>query len=259
MFQNLSVPNIIRKVFTDLGFHDYRFNLVRPNYYEPRVYCVQYQETAFNFVSRLMEDVGIFYFFEHQEDRHVLVLIDDMSGHPDCPEISTARFWQSRNDTHPEDVITHCQWQQQLTTGRYAIDDFNFEIPNADLHSSIDALPEQKSTDLRVYEYDAGFSQLLQGQDKVTRRIESQVTKHKLLEGQSYCLSFVSGYRFTLTEHRREDFNIKYVLRWISHSLSLTDYQNNFMAFPADLRFRTPRTTPRPQIVSTQTAIVTGP
>ena len=121
IFQNLSVPDIIKQVFTDLGFHDYRFNLVRPNYYEPRVYCVQYQETAFNFVSRLMEDVGIFYFFEHHEDRHVLVLIDDMSGHRDCPEIATARFRRISNDTQPEDIVTHCQWQQQLTTGRYAI------------------------------------------------------------------------------------------------------------------------------------------
>ena len=94
---------------------------MRPNYYEQRIYCVQYQETAFNFVSRLMEDVGIFYFFEHHEDRHVLVLIDDMSGHQDCPVIATARFRRISNDTQPEDVVTHCQWQQQLTTGRYAI------------------------------------------------------------------------------------------------------------------------------------------
>ncbi len=259
IFQNLSVPDIIKKVFTDLNCHDYRFKLVRPNYYEPRVYCVQYQETAFDFVSRLMEDVGIFYFFEHQEDRHVMVLIDDLSSHPDCPGISTARFLRNSNTTQPEDAVTHCQWQQQLTTSRYAIDDFNFEIPNTDLHSSIDALPEQKSTNFQVYEYDAGFSKPVEGQDKVTRRIESQVTEHKLLEGQSYCLSFVSGHRFTLKDHRRQDFNIKYVLRWISHSLSLIDYQNSFIAFPADLNFRTPRTTPRPQIVSTQTAIVTGP
>lgn len=54
IFQNLSVPDIIKKVFTDLGFLDYRFQLVRSDYYEPRIYCVQYQETAFNFVSRLM-------------------------------------------------------------------------------------------------------------------------------------------------------------------------------------------------------------
>jgi type VI secretion system secreted protein VgrG len=259
IFQNLSVPDIIKQVFIDLGFDDYRFELIRHNYYEPRIYCVQYQETAFNFISRLMEDVGLFYFFEHHAERHVLVIIDDLSGHPPCPEIDTARFWRNRNETHPEDVITQCQWQQQLTTGRYAIDDFNFEIPQADLKSSIEALPEQKNTDLRVYEYDAGFSNFSQGQDKVTRRIESQVTEHKLLEGQGHCFSFVSGYRFTLTEHPREDFNISYVLRWISHSLSLTYYQNNFIAFPAELRFRKPRTTPRPQIVSTQTAIVTGP
>jgi type VI secretion system secreted protein VgrG len=257
IFQNLSVPDIIKKVFTDLGFNDHRFELIYP--YEPRIYCVQYQETAFNFVSRLMEDVGLFYFFEHHEDRHVLVIIDDMSGHPPCPEINTARFWRNRNETHPEDVITQCQWQQQLTTGEYAIDDFNFEKPQTDLKVTIDALPEQKNTDWRVYEYDAGFSNFDQGQAKVTRRIEAQVTEHKLLEGQGHCFSFVSGYRFTLTEHPRQDFNIKYVLRWLSHSLSLTYYQNSFVAFPADLRFRTPRTTPRPQIVSSQTAIVTGP
>jgi type VI secretion system secreted protein VgrG len=257
IFQNLSVPDIIKKVFTDLGFNDHRFELIYP--YEPRIYCVQYQETAFNFVSRLMEDVGLFYFFEHHEDRHVLVIIDDMVSYPPCPEIDTARFWRNRNETHPEDVITQCQWQQQLTTGEYAIDDFNFEKPQTDLKVAIDALPEQKNTDLRVYEYDAGFSNFDQGQEKVTRRIEAQVTEHKLLEGQGHCFSFVSGYYFTLTEHPREDFNINYVLRQISHSLSLTYYQNNFVAFPADLRFRTPRTTPRPQIVSTQTAIVTGP
>ncbi|BAP57586.1 hypothetical protein THII_3289 [Thioploca ingrica] len=255
IFQNLSVPDIIKKVFTDLGFNDYRFGLIYP--YEPRIYCVQYQETAFNFVSRLMEDVGLFYFFEHHEDR--LVIIDDMVSYRPCPEIDTARFWRNRNETHPEDVITQCQWQQQLTTGEYAIDDFNFEKLQTDLKVAIEALPEQKSTDLRVYEYDAGFSKLDQGQAKVTRRIESQVTEYKLLEGQGHCFSFVSGYQFTLTEHPREDFNINYVLRWISHSLSLTYYQNSFIAFPADLRFRTPRTTPRPQIVSTQTAIVTGP
>ncbi|BAP56910.1 VgrG protein [Thioploca ingrica] len=115
------------------------------------------------------------------------------------------------------------------------------------------------ATDLRVYEYDAGFSKLNQGKDKVIRRIEAQVTEHKLLEGQGHGFSFVSGYSFTLTEHPRQDFKIKYVLPWISHSLSLTYYQNSFVAFPAELRFRTPRTTPRPQIVSSQIAIVTGP
>jgi type VI secretion system secreted protein VgrG len=113
IFQNLTVPEIIKKVFDDLGFTDYRFALFYR--YEPRVYCVQYEETAFNFVSRLMEDEGIFYFFEHHEDKHVLVLADDLAIHGPCLGIPTARFLTITNDTQPEDAVTECYFQQQVT------------------------------------------------------------------------------------------------------------------------------------------------
>jgi type VI secretion system secreted protein VgrG len=118
---------------------------------------------------------------------------------------------------------------------------------------------ENKGNDLRIYEYGAGFSQKPQGEDKVKLRIQSQECQFQQLEGQSHCLSFVSGYRFQLTNHPREDFNQEYVLRWVSHSLSLTHYSNAFTAFPFEVVFRPPIVTPKPKIVSTQTAIVTGP
>lgn len=257
IFQNRSVPEIIKQVFNDLGFKDYRFSLIFP--YDQRTYCVQYEETAFNFVSRLMEDEGIFYFFEHAEDKHILVIADDLVVHQPCPGIDTARFWQISNETQPEDVITQCQFSQQMTTGEYAIDDFNFESPRLDLKNSIDALPFQRGSDLRIYEYPAGFEKLDQGQRKVTKRIESYAIEYQLLEGQGYVFSFTAGYQFTLTGHSRRELNAKYVLRWVSHSLSLTHYTNTFQAFPAHFSFRTPITTPKPKIISPQTAIVTGP
>ena len=83
IFQNQTIPDIIKKVFTDLGFND--FTDSRKALIPPRDYCVQYRETDFNFVSRLMEEYGIFYFFKHEEGKHTLVLADDPSAHQDCP------------------------------------------------------------------------------------------------------------------------------------------------------------------------------
>jgi len=254
IFQHLTVPEIIKKVFDDLGFSDYRFRLIYS--YDKRDYCVQYQESAFNFVCRLMEDVGIFYFFEHYADKHTLVLADYISAHHECPGIDTVRLVSSGNETEPEDMIIDCQWSQQLVTGQYAIDDFNFEIPKFNLHTQV-AGP---CSDYRIYEYAAGFQKRdPQGDFKVRRRIESHELDYQLLDGHSYCFSFISGHYFTLKEHPRRDLNQTYVLRWLSHELSFSHYQNSFQAFPLETPFRAPITTSKPRIVSTQTAIVTGP
>src|SRR6266566_3080886 len=89
IFQNMTVPDIILKIFRDLGFSDVKNAL--EGSFEPRDYCVQYRETDFNFVSRLMEQYGIFYFFEHEEDKHTLVLANSPSAHKPCPEQPEAR------------------------------------------------------------------------------------------------------------------------------------------------------------------------
>src|SRR5271165_6012547 len=83
IFQNMAVPDIVQKVFSDRGFTDYANRLTGS--YEPREYCVQYRETDFNFISRLLEDEGIFYFFEHEQDKHTLVLADQPSAFVNCP------------------------------------------------------------------------------------------------------------------------------------------------------------------------------
>ncbi|MEK8016199.1 MAG: type VI secretion system tip protein TssI/VgrG [Candidatus Parabeggiatoa sp.] len=255
IFQNLSVPEIIKKVFDDLGFKGaeyYRDALTQS--YDKREYCVQYEESAFNFVSRLMEEEGIYYFFEHEESKHVLVLADDCDAHKDCPGINTARFWQVPHQLPPEDAINECQLSQQVTIGKYAVDDFNFEIPATDLLKQVTG----QSGKMRRYEYPAGYAKTAQGEKIAKRRIESYEWEDDLLEGQGYCFSLVAGHKFKLTEHPAKNFNAEYVLRWVSHSLSLSHYSNSFQAFPAKIPFRAPIVTPKPKIYSTQTAIVVG-
>src|SRR5208282_303386 len=83
IFQEKSVPDILEEVFKGHGFNDYQLNLSASH--SQREYCVQYRETDFNFVSRLMEQEGIYYFFEHQEDKHTMVLADSISAHNPFP------------------------------------------------------------------------------------------------------------------------------------------------------------------------------
>ena len=94
IFQEKTVIEIITSIFDDAGFTDYKNSTTGT--YVAREYCVQYQESAFNFVSRLMEDEGIFYFFEHTADKHTLVLADDASAHTDIAGLTKARFAKAR-------------------------------------------------------------------------------------------------------------------------------------------------------------------
>ncbi len=90
IYQNLTVPEILEQVFREFGFQDYEFRFTGT--YDRWEYCVQYRETAFNFVSRLMEQEGIFYFFEHQDGKHTLVLGDSPSAHRPCPHHSETDY-----------------------------------------------------------------------------------------------------------------------------------------------------------------------
>jgi type VI secretion system secreted protein VgrG len=105
IFQNQNVPDIIQKIFNDLKFKDFELHL--HGSYAPRDYCVQYRETDFNFVSRLMEEEGICYYFDHRENKHVLLLADDAAAHKPCPNQATAQCsLNGRGTTYHEDLVT---------------------------------------------------------------------------------------------------------------------------------------------------------
>lgn len=254
IFQNQSVPQIIEKIFSDLGFSDFRVDL--KNSYASRDYCVQYNETAFAFVSRLMEDEGIHYFFEHSDGTHTLVLADDADAHQACPglESTSVRYRKSAIDATDDHSVTSCTIEQQVVTGKYAMDDFNFETPSMDLISSVNG----DGSKMRVYEYPGGFIKKDVGEKRAKVRIESEEWPGKLLRGASFCRAFVSGHKFTLKDYDRADVNGAYVLRRVSHQVTQENYTNSFEAFPATAAFRPTRETPKPIIPGIQTATVVG-
>jgi type VI secretion system secreted protein VgrG len=254
IFQNKSTPDIIEAIFSDLGFTDFRNDL--KNTYDKREYCVQYNETAFNFVSRLMEEEGIFYYFEHSADKHTLVLGDDADAHKTCPglESTAVHFRQSLVDHTQDLAITRCLVEEQVVTGSFAHDDFNFETPNMDLKVE----SQSDTPKYRVYEYPGGFLKKDAGEKRANLRLDSLEQPKKIIRGDSFVRAFVAGHKFELKDHYRPDVNQKYVLQSVSHAATQEDYSNSFTAFPADVAYRPPRLTSKPRISGTQTAIVVG-
>ena len=252
IWQAQTVPQILEALFGELGFTDYRNALTGT--YTARDYCVQYRETAFAFVSRLMEEEGIFYFFEHAEGKHTLVLADDASAHAACPGLAPPRYPQTATTAEYDDVVTRCTLERAVTTGKFALDDYSFETPSTDLAVAV----EGSGGTLRVYDYPGGFTQTSDGERLAKLRIEACEVPGKTLRGDSFCRAFTAGFKFTLEGHGRDDANADYVLRSVSHSGSQESYSNSFEAFPADTPFRPARVTPRPSIPGAQTAVVVG-
>jgi type VI secretion system secreted protein VgrG len=252
IFQNMTSPDIVKTIFSDLGFSDVQDKLTGS--YQPREFCVQYRESAFSFVARLMEEEGFYYFFSHNNSAHLLTLADDSNSWLTPVSLSQARYASDPGDWVSDDVITSCSLEQKLTPGQYALDDFNFETPDTDLLATADGQDAARA----VYDYPGFYSKQSDGESIASRRLSALEIPGKLLSGDSRCRAFYAGMKFTLAHHYREDLNADYVIESLNVRGTQTEYSNSFEAFPASVAFRPPVRTPRPHISGSQTAIVTG-
>ncbi len=268
IFQNQTVPDIIEKIFSDLGFTDFDKRL--HGSYEPREYCVQYRETDFNFVARLMEEEGISYFFEHTKDKHVMVLTDDPSEFKPCELQPHVMYNSIVGEKGDEQVVNDLSLSQEIRPGKYQVKDFNFEQPTLNLAASVDGADERH---LEIYDYPGEYRKKAQGDRLARIRMEEEDAAIIVVNGTGTCMGFVSGCRFELKQHYRSDANKAYVLTSVYHSCSQGDnyrssfnqaiedlrYSNHFQCVPHSVHYRPPRMTPVPVIHGSQTAIVVGP
>ena len=263
IFQQKKVPEIIEKIFKDLGYAD--FSLRLRGSYEPRDYCVQYRETDFNFVSRLMEEEGIFYFFEHQEGKHILVLADSPAEIKPVPEQPTAHCDTSPGGWRDHDVVLSCALEEEFRPGAFAHTDYNFETPSTSLMANVAG-----KNKFEIYDYPGEYMQAGLGDQLARIRLEEQRAVTVKLRGDSNCRAFTSGYKFKLADHYRTDLNQEYLLTSVQHSASVglnyssgtgeeARYTNSFEGIPATQPYRPPRVTPQPLMQGCQTAVVVGP
>jgi len=261
IFQNKSVPEIVEQIFRNRGFSDYKLQL--QGSYAKRDYCVQYRETDLNFISRLLEDEGIFYFFEQSEQKHTLVLADSPSAFAPCPTQASARYLSSAGAVLEDDTVHHLRLQQRIHTGSVALNDYDFEKPNTGLHAMLAGTLKGQA-----YDYPGKYRTKNDGDRYARIRLEEQEVHFATIFGESNCRGFQCGYRFQLTEHFRSDANKAYTIVALEHTARNTsyratnpdpfEYENRFEAIPSSVPFRPPRLTRKPVVEGAQTAVVVG-
>ena len=262
IFQNKTVPDIITAIFGQFGFSAYENNLQAT--YPTREYCVQYRETAFDFVSRLMEEYGIFYTFTFAAGKHTLVLADAASAYANCA--------QKEVEYRPESDMAGAVygWNHSFVfrSGKTTHTDYNFTTPSTSLlQTSPTTVSLTGLSSFELFDYPGRYAVGPDGQSLAKIRIEEVEFDYDTAAGQSRCASFIPGAIFSLTGHPADDAS--YVLFAVEHAGSegsvsgltggTADYRNDFLCAPAAKVFRPARTTPRPIVHGLQPAVVVGP
>jgi type VI secretion system secreted protein VgrG len=269
IFQNKSVKEIFEAVVRGHGFSDYRLSLTGT--YEPLDYCVQYRETDLNFLSRLMEAAGIFYYFEHQDGKHTMVLADDGSAFKAAAGYEKMPFIQAQSGRTTADTIDRWSVEEAVQPGGYATTDFNFETPNLSLLKSASRSRPHAHSGFEVFDYPAA-PELLQpaavARVADLRLAEAQAAFERYHGNSFDCGGLRTGAKFKLTGHPQAAFNVpEYAIVGAEHAIISNQYASGggdhsitvaIEAIDAKTRFRPARITPKPSIQGAQTAVVVG-
>ncbi len=236
---------------------------------QKREYCVQYQETDWDFISRLLQEEGYFYYFEHSADQHVLHIGNDYQHHKAIPGSQTVPYHDPDSRTADGEHITRFFYRQRLQSGRVSLTDYNYEKPSLNLLSRAEI---DKASAPEVYSYPGLHSTSEAGKQAAQIALEALQAEQQEGEGQSVCPRLVAGCMFELDKFDRTRWNKrKYVLTRVVHNAESLDsgesqetgqasvsYFNSFFCIPRQLPFRPRVETPKPRIPGVQTAVVMG-
>jgi type VI secretion system secreted protein VgrG len=209
-----------------------------------------------------MEEEGIFYFFEHSDSSHKLILADDASAVVSCSQ-EKVRFSATPGGWREEDVITALEMERVVHSTSVILTDYDPLQPALNLQSSA-----VKHAEDEVYDYPGKYTEIREGERYSSLRLEALSAREEVLRGTSHCRAFESGRKFGLTDYYRQDANKDYLLLSVEHSAKGggyrsgspgAEYVNQFECIPVAVPYRPPRNTPRPVIRGSQTAVVVGP
>ncbi len=267
IFQQKSVPDVIKEVLSEYGFP---FEMKLSASYRNWEYCVQYQETDFAFVSRLMEHEGIYYYFKHENGQHTLVMTDDIASHQSMSGYDAIPYYgPDRLGKPQEEYISMWEIAAQITPDGYATVDYDFTKPGASLDAVSRRSGGSQSGNLEMFEWQGGFQEADHGQQYSRIRLEELQSAKEQNRGISNARGIAPGYVFTLKNHPRSVENREYLVVSVNYRMSIagyasgTDsedfYEESFVALPSTVQYRAPRITPIPRTYGPQTARVVGP
>lgn len=268
IFQDKTVPDIVKAVFDDhpIAVHD--FKLFRE--YRPWTYCVQYRESDFAFVSRLLEHEGIYYRFEHEDGQHKLVLLDSASAHDPQPDgADTLPFFSAGQQPPPDlDFVDRWAMSRSVQPGKFAIKDYDFEVPASDLFVDGEQQRNHDLSDAEWFDYPGGFTKSAHGLHYLENRRDEAQSRFEVFSGATNAQTLRTGFTFTLRRHPRGDQNAEYLVTGTELQASNGSFDAGagagagfhceFKALLATQQFRPPRTTRKPVMPGPQTAVVVG-
>ena len=263
IFQEKTTKEIVTQVFKDLGFNDFEFKAQGGN---KREYCIQHNESDFYFISRLLEEDGIAYYFKHEEQKHMMVLVDQKNSYEDCKETDL----EYTKGTNTQSQISSWENGYNFNKGQWTLNDYNFKEPDKNLIVNTKTSSTfANNAKYEHYEYPDLYD-TSKGSDLIKVRMEAEEVSINLIDAQSNCSSFYAGGAFKLAKHALKSEKGKYILVSVTHSVADTSYlvssasesegySNSFKCMPSDVHFRPPQKHKRPVMQGPQTAIVVGP
>jgi len=268
IFQEQSVPEIVKSIFKDHDFSSMVDDRLSDSY-KPKTYCVQYRESDFEFVSRLLESEGIYYFFEHFESNHKLVLSDARSSHKTSVGFKSILFNPVKS--RDENSVYFDQWSasQEVSIGSYALNDFDFERPKTNLLAKKNAQRAYAPANKEWFDFPGRYLDAEIGDDYATKRLQEFQVSSERATGQGSIRGLSAGLLFELKDHPRNDQNQEYLIvesqEYIAsgnqHAVNIQGIANwscSVSVMPSKIPFRPPRLTRKPSMLGPQTAIVVG-
>jgi type VI secretion system secreted protein VgrG len=285
IFQDVTVPEIIQELISEHGFSAHLEKKLTESY-EKREFCVQYRETDFDFISRLMEEEGIYFFFANDEATEKLVLADSVSAHKRTPGKDPIEFmFRSDDAARIEERIFEFSAGERVTTGKVTLSDYNFESPKADMRVS-SSIPKgaHSHSDKEFYDSPGDYAETEEGDRYARIRMEAEAVRHQVWQGASNVRTMGVGQTFKIKDQTRSRDESEFLTTGATHYLQVEpeqdksegsasvlalgldfgpdnrdEYRCVFRAVPKSVPYRAPHVTPSPEIPGIQTAVVTGP
>jgi type VI secretion system secreted protein VgrG len=265
VFQAMTMEDILKKVFQPFSA-DYQFQLsgTLPQY----EYCVQYRETDFDFVSRLLEQEGAYYYFKHEAGKHTMVIVNAPSAHQPGPHQATFEYRETADGHLEFEPITEWRTRKEIQSGQVVLRDYDFTQPKTSLETTAKASRPEASTKLEVYDYPGTYPTKAAGDRYSKLRVEELQAKYVRVDGFGALRGMACGYRFTLAKHPRADQNAAHLVLATQIECAYSGYESGedetfctcrFTAIPGSETYRPPRSTPRPSVAGLHTAVVVGP
>jgi type VI secretion system secreted protein VgrG len=268
IFANKTAPEIISDIFAKHGFATVEKKLTEN--YNPIEYYVQYRETDLDFVTRVMEEFGIYYFFRHEDGDHTLVLADAKSSHAPLPGGGKIPFRPVQASRRREAHLSHWAPGRRFNTGRVVLNDYDYLKPSASLLSESESASGYQNSKLETFDYPGRYVEKSDGEKYAKVRLEAEQASDNRSQGAGTVVSLFPGALMSLTDHPAGSQNREYLVVRATHAVSTElfrsgsssggeeTYSGRYEFLPSDKPFRAPLLTPRPVVRGPQTAKVVG-